>query len=213
MRNGLVCAARARLSSGRALLVETPSLLVVALARMCLASAVLACDNRRMAIEDFGYAKGSRRTRHAPSRVRTMLRGLQTALQTEHGGSHGYVVLGGQRLSGSELIPQIEEALAEWRKLDDLLAQASVQRKRIASRISAFVEFYVGVHGQFLLINRKKRKKLTAVQRVLFTGKLRETRRLRGTLGKRQKQRLKAQAEGLTVTIGGPAPRQPRGKA
>jgi hypothetical protein len=60
-----------------------------------------------------------------------------------------------------------------------------------------------------LLIDRKKHPKMTAAQKILLTAKLRETRQLRGTLGKRQKKRLKAPTEGLTIAVD-PTPRAGR---
>jgi hypothetical protein len=159
-----------------------------------------------MAIEDLGYAAGSRPTGHAPSRVRTMLKRVHDKLQSERAASQSYTLFGGALITGSDLIPMIDRALAEWGKLDDLIIAEKNQRKRIASLATDYVEFFVAIHGQVLRSERKTRKKRTAAQNILLGEKIRETRRLRGTLGKRQKKNIKANAEGVTVTIGGPSP-------
>jgi hypothetical protein len=172
-----------------------------------MARVVIPCDSRRMLIEDLGYADVASRTGHAPSRVRTMLQLLRDKLQQKQAASRVYKLHGGSDSTGSDLIPIIDEALAEWNKLDDLIIQEKQQRKRIASLLTACVEFFVAIHGQILLINPKKRPKRTAAQKILMGAKVRETRRLRGTLGKRQKQKLKAEVEGLTVTVTQPSPR------
>jgi hypothetical protein len=160
-----------------------------------------------MSIEDLGYSKNAQRTGHAPSRVRTMLKLLRGKLQQEPAASFDYQLRGGRSSAGRDLLPVIDEALGEWNKLDDLILQEKLQRRRIAARLTPFVSFFVVVHGQLLHINPKQRPKRTAAQKILMGAKVRETRRLRGTLGKRQKQKLKAQAKGPTVTITAPSPR------
>jgi hypothetical protein len=154
-----------------------------------------------MAIEDLGYAKNASRTGHAPSRVRTMLKLLRGKLQQKAAAKGIYQLRDGNVVTGTDLRAIIDEALAEWTKLDDLIVQEKLQRQRIAKRLTPFVSFFVEVHAQLLLKDPKKRPKRTSLQKILMGAKLRETRRLRGTLGKRQKKKLKASAEGLTVTV------------
>jgi hypothetical protein len=203
----LLVSATDEVISGSALPVETSHRVAKSDARMCMAHVVIPCDSRRMLIEDLGYADVASRTGHAPSRVRTMLQLLRDQLQQKQAASWVYKLHGGSNSSGSDLILIIDEALAEWNTLDDLILQQKLQRQRIASLLTACVEFFVAIHGQVLLINRKKRPKRTAAQKLLMGAKVRETRRLRGTLGKRQKQKLKGNAEGLTVTVTQPSAR------
>lgn len=193
--------------AGMGLPVESSDRIATSVAPMCMARIVLPCDSRRMSIEDLGYSKNAQRTGHAPSRVRTMLKLLRGKLQQEPAASFDYQLRGGRSSAGRDLLPVIDEALGEWNKLDDLILQEKLQRRRIAARLTPFVSFFVVVHGQLLHINPKQRPKRTAAQKILMGAKVRETRRLRGTLGKRQKQKLKAQAKGPTVTITAPSPR------
>jgi len=135
-----------------------------------------------------------------------MLKLLRGKLDRAAASRRSYNLPDGTSRSASQLIALVDEALGEWAKLDDLILQEKQQRSRIASKATDFVEFFVAINGLLLLDERKPRPKRTAAQKVLVAAKIRETRKLRGTLGKRQKQKIKADADGLTVTVGGPTP-------
>jgi len=121
-----------------------------------------------------------------------MLQTLGNQLQARKEAGLTFVFVGGKIANGSQLLSEIEEALAEWQRLDALLLQERVQRQRIAARISPFVEFFSVVRRQIRHVERKRRRPLTAAQRVIAAEKLRQTRKLRLTMGKRQKKALKA---------------------
>ncbi len=160
-----------------------------------------------MAIEDLGYTNEARPTGHAPSRVRSMLKLLRAKLEQKQAANRVYTLRGGRSSAGRDLLPIVDEALAEWNKLDDLISQEKRQRQRIAARMTPYVSIFSEVNALVLRINPKERRKRTSVEKILTAAKGRETRRLRGTLGKRQKQKLKANTEGLTVTVTAPSPR------
>jgi hypothetical protein len=145
-----------------------------------------------MAIEDYIPAGSAPRTRHASSRVRTMLQTVGNQLQARRSSSMSFAFVGGKVGNASQLLAEIDEALGEWQRLDDLLIQETAQRQRIAGRISSFVEFFSLVRSQIRHVERKPKRPLTAAQRVVAAAKLRETRRLRKTMGKRQKKAIKA---------------------
>ena len=100
--------------------------------------------------------------------------------------------LGGKTGTELQLLAEVEEALREWQRLDDLLIQVELQRQHIATRISTFVAFCSRVRAQIRLVEGKKRRPLSSAQRVVAAAKLRQTRKLRRTMGKRQKKALKA---------------------
>jgi hypothetical protein len=160
--------------------------------RWRLASRDFACDNHAMAIEDYVSAAKARRTGHAPSRVRTMLQIVGNQLQERQSATTLFAFVGGKVANATQLLGEIEEALGEWKKLDDLILQEQAQRQRIDARISVFVEFFTVVRRQIRQIEGKRRRPLTAAQKVVAAAKLRETRRLRRTMGKRQKKALKS---------------------
>jgi hypothetical protein len=144
-----------------------------------------------MAIEDYVSKFDVRPTKHPPSRVKAMLVDLRGKLQVPTALQRGYNFVGLRLIAGPQLLPEIDEALAEWTRLDDLVAQELAQRQRIAARLSAFVSFSVGIREQLRGAERKRRRPLTAEQKVVAAAKLRATRKARGTMGKRQKKRIK----------------------
>jgi len=144
-----------------------------------------------MPIEDYVSKLEVRPTKHPPSRVKAMLQGLRGQLQGATASQRNFNFYGFRLIKGSVLLPEIDEALAEWTRLDDLVVQESKQRQRIAARISAFVSFTVGVRTQLRGAQHKRRRPLTSEQTVIFAAKLRATRKARRTMGKRQKQKVK----------------------
>ncbi len=121
-----------------------------------------------------------------------MLQIVGNQLQARRSSSMNFGFVGGKVGNARQLLAEIDEALGEWQRLEDLLMQERAQRQRIAGRISAFVEFFSLVRLQIRHVERKPRRRLTAAQRVIAAAKLRETRRLRRTMGKRQKKAIKA---------------------
>jgi hypothetical protein len=145
-----------------------------------------------MAIEDYVSAREAPLTGHAPSRVRTMLQTLGNQLQARRDVGTPIMFLGGKTGTELQLLAEVEEALREWQRLEALLIQVEQQRQHIATRISSFVAFYSIVRAQIRFVEGKKRRPLTSAQKVVAAAKLRQTRKLRRTMGKRQKKALKA---------------------
>src|SRR5580704_2089867 len=112
-----------------------------------------------MAIEDLFPASMSPPTGHAPSRVRTMLQIVGRQLQARAASNLTFMFPGGTNRSPTQLLAEIEEALAEWQRLDALLIQEQAQRQRIAARISSFVEFFTEVRHQIRHVERKPRRR------------------------------------------------------
>jgi len=121
-----------------------------------------------------------------------MLQTLGNQLQARREVGMPIAFLGGKTGTELQLLAEVEEALREWQRLDGLLIQVEQQRQHIATRISAFVAFFSTVRAQIRFVEGKKRRPLTAAQRVVAAAKLRQTRKLRRTMGKRQKKALKA---------------------
>ncbi len=145
-----------------------------------------------MPIEDYLSQEEIEITRHPPSRVRAMLRTVGYQLEVQKGAGRTFIFRHGRVASAGELLAAIDEALAEWRRLDSIIVEELAQRQRVAARISAFVEFYSHVRRQLRVFEGKRRRPLTAQQKVVAAAKLRETRKLRRTMGKRQRKALKA---------------------
>jgi hypothetical protein len=159
---------------------------------MALGEPDVSCHTPLMAIENYLSASQVRLTGHAPSRVRTMLRTVGNQLQVRRTAGTNYMFVGGKVATADQLLVEIGEALAEWERLEEILIQERAQRQRIDARISAFVTFFTIVRAQIRFAEQKRRRPLTSQQKVVAAAKLRETRRLRKTLGKRQKKALKS---------------------
>ena len=144
-----------------------------------------------MPIEDYDSKNGVKPTRQPPSRARAMLLDLRRQLEIPTWAQKSYQFEGFRVVAGAQLLPEIDEALEEWKRLDALIIQEREQRKRIAARISSFIEFVVKVRDQIRFAQNKKRRPLTSEQKVIARAKLRATRKARGTLGKRQKKKIR----------------------
>ncbi len=144
-----------------------------------------------MPIEDYVSKVEVRPTKQPPSRVRAILQRLRGDLQVESASQRRYNFVGLRLVPGAQLLPEIDEALAEWTRLDDLISQEGLQRQRIAARVSAFLHFSVGVRQQLRASARRPRRPLTSEQKLLAVARRRATRKARRTMGKRQKQKIK----------------------
>ena len=120
-----------------------------------------------------------------------MLETVGNQLESRKSAGWQFVFLGKVR-DANQLLADIDEALDEWRRLDALLIAVAQQRRRIDSRISVFVDFFSDVRRQIRHFEHKKRRPLTVEQKVVAAAKLRETRRLRHTMGKRQKAKIRS---------------------
>jgi hypothetical protein len=145
-----------------------------------------------MAIEDLLSPLQLLPTGHAPSRVRTMLLTLRRQIELEQSRIPVFTLVGNKRITGTALVAEIDEALGEWGRLDSLIIEEKNQRQRIARRMRHFVALFVFIRQQLRGYENKPRRRLTGPQKAVAAAKLRETRRLRRTTGKRQKKALKA---------------------
>ena len=152
----------------------------------------LPCDTRFMAIEDHLPRTRSPKTTHAPSNVRSKLRSLANALEVATLAKAQFAVANGAVLSRAQVVAEIAEARAEWDRLDTLLNAAKLQRQHIETRLAAFMDFIVLIRMHIRNRDRKPRRRLTSAEKIIAMAKLRQTRALRHTMGKRQKKHLKA---------------------
>jgi len=120
------------------------------------------------------------------------LRALGNDLQNASLSKASFALGNGAVLSTAQVLAEIAEAQAEWDKLDDLIIAALKQRQHIATRLGAFMDFVVLIRMHIRNIHRKPKRPLTLAEKVLAAARLRLTRELRHTRGRRQKQHLKA---------------------
>jgi hypothetical protein len=124
--------------------------------------------------------------------VRQKLQALSQNLQSASLSKATFSLGGGPALSAAQVVEELAEAQAEWDRLDRLGTALRNQRRHIATRLAAFMDFIVLVRLQVRNLNPKPRRALTSAEKILATAKLRRTRELRHTMGKRQKKALKA---------------------
>jgi hypothetical protein len=120
------------------------------------------------------------------------LRALGNDLQNASLSKASFALGNGVLLSTAQVIAEIAEAQAEWDKLDGLIIEARKQRRQIATRLGAFMDFVVLIRMHVRNVHRKPRRPLTLAEKVVAAAKLRLTRELRRTRGSRQKKHLKA---------------------
>ena len=105
--------------------------------------------NRAMPIEDDVSKTEVRPSRQPPSCVRAILVRIRSQLQTGTASQRSFNLPGMRLVPGSQLLPEIDEALEEWKQLADIGAQERAQRQRITARVSAFVTFAAGIGEQY----------------------------------------------------------------
>jgi hypothetical protein len=143
-----------------------------------------------MPIEDYVAPPDGNRSRQPPSRARTRLQALRVRLEAEPDQNRVIALFANRKATVTTLIGEIDEMLGEWVLLDNLTLQLQLQRKHIATRAAAAFELAAVLQVVLPLGPPRKRARLSSAQRVIAMAKGRITRKLRNTMGKRQRQKL-----------------------
>ena len=143
-----------------------------------------------MAIQDLFHVPTHPASSYPPSRVRKMLQALDRKLK--HAPSNVTLIAGkgGVEADKARLVAEVRGALAEYTKLDDLEHEVAVQRHAIDNQLLGFLELLAMTNQALRLRKRKPRRRLTPREEVQAAAMRGLTRLQRGTLGKRQREKL-----------------------
>jgi hypothetical protein len=155
------------------------------------------------------------RTAHSATRLRRRALAMRQGVAASLADSESLAFHHGQRVARGTVLAALDAALAEFTAADALVAQLKVQRLKIRKLLPRVVDVLEAVEGSlrthyrpdapalkhFGLKPRAPKRKLKPEDQLAANVRKTETRKIRRTLGKKQKAKLKAGPLSVQITV------------